>query len=379
MKITILCPNVSSNALGRAHLLYLMLREEYEVEIVGPAADGEIWEPLRNDESINIRIVRSRRILKNISGDIIYASKPLLGSFGIGLLGKFKYKKKLILDIDDWQLGFVLDEYRKLTLFPKIARILKDIFRFYWINSIVNNYICEKLVSFADKITVSNKFLLEKFGGELVRHTRDPEIIDPEKFDRNFLRNKFGIGKSDKVIIFPGTRRSHKGLENLIGAVSSINDKNLKLHIMGSSGDNYSDKIDKLGRSILGERFRGIGIVPFHQISEYLSVSDLVVIPQKRGFSSIGQFPVKLFDAMSMGKPILATNLSDMGEIIGDTGWVINSGDISELEKTIRYIINNPEEAAQKGKSARERFRKYYSMDIERAKLIDHVNQIQGK
>ena len=46
------------------------------------------------------------------------------------------------------------------------------------------------------------------------------------------------------------------------------------------------------------------------------------------------------------------------------------------LEKIIRYIINNPDEAAKRGRSARERFRKYFSIDIESAKLIDRVDQI---
>ena len=46
------------------------------------------------------------RILSSIKGDLIYAVKPKTFSYGYGLIKKFVSKKPLVLDIDDWELGF---------------------------------------------------------------------------------------------------------------------------------------------------------------------------------------------------------------------------------------------------------------------------------
>jgi len=44
---------------------------------------------------------------KRIDADAVYASKPLLTSFGLGLLKKLREHVPLVLDIDDWEMGFV--------------------------------------------------------------------------------------------------------------------------------------------------------------------------------------------------------------------------------------------------------------------------------
>lgn len=46
MKVSILCADLSSNCLGRSYVLARALERRYEVEIIGPAFGGGLWEPL---------------------------------------------------------------------------------------------------------------------------------------------------------------------------------------------------------------------------------------------------------------------------------------------------------------------------------------------
>ena len=111
MKISILTPDLSHNCLGRAYLLAKILQRHYKVEIVGPIFGVGIWEPVANDKSITYKSVKIRGrfkhywqirdLAKKIDGDVVYASKPLFTSFGVGLLKKLFNSKPLILDIDD--------------------------------------------------------------------------------------------------------------------------------------------------------------------------------------------------------------------------------------------------------------------------------------
>ena len=125
MKISILASDSSHNCVGRAYLLAKILEGRYKVKIVGPIfADGS-WEPVISDRSIIYKFVKIygrfkpywqvRELTRKIDGDVIYASKPLLTSFGVGLLKKLFNGKPLILDINDWQMGFVRECYRNLS------------------------------------------------------------------------------------------------------------------------------------------------------------------------------------------------------------------------------------------------------------------------
>ena len=144
-----------------------MLQGHYDVEIIGPILGDGIWKVVSVNEKINIKginygtlskyMLHTSNVLKNISGDIIYVSKPRIESFGIGLLKKFIKKKPVIIDIDDWELVLLKNNYQLLSSSEKIRRIVSPInlHNFYYLST----FLSEKLVRFANEVTVSNRFL----------------------------------------------------------------------------------------------------------------------------------------------------------------------------------------------------------------------------
>jgi len=374
MKISILTPDLSHNCLGRAYLLAKILQRHYEVEIIGPMFGEGIWEPVANDKSIIYKAVKIfgrlkpywqiGELIKKIDGDIIYASKPLFSSFGIGLVKKVLKKKPLILDMDDWQMGFVRENYSRLSIYRRFRFIASSTLYFYSLGSYWNNLINEKLIHFADKISISNNFLKEKFGGTIIWHGRDTDNFDPQKYNKKLLREKYKINDSKKVIMFLGTPREHKGVEILINAVSMIKNKNVVLFVVGiGDNDSYSKKLTKTAKEMLGDKYRGFGIQPFKKIPEFLAIADVVVIPQKNNFATIGQVPAKVFDAMAMAKPIIATNVSDLPEILNECGWIIEPENLEQLAQTIKYVLDNLGDAVEMGWKARKKCIEKYSWD----------------
>ena len=101
MKISILTPDVSTNGFGRAWLLAKLLQNAYDVEIIGPTFGKGIWQPLANLCNFETKTVKGydngtfefKKMLKQITGDVIYSSKPLMTSFGVGLFEKITKKK----------------------------------------------------------------------------------------------------------------------------------------------------------------------------------------------------------------------------------------------------------------------------------------------
>ena len=164
VKISILCFDLSTNAFGRAWLLAQALSGVYDVEIIGTSRKGDTWAPMA-DSKIPVKKFEWKRypgflrikknIIEAIDGDVILASKLMPTSYGIGLQKKYSSGKPLILDIDDWELGF----FYHSGFFGRIGRFLN----LSNPNGLPYAWMMERLVGCADAISVSNRFLQKKF------------------------------------------------------------------------------------------------------------------------------------------------------------------------------------------------------------------------
>jgi glycosyltransferase involved in cell wall biosynthesis len=85
-----------------------------------------------------------------------------------------------------------------------------------------------------------------------------------------------------------------------------IDDPGLILMIVGARMDGRYEK--KLQASKSG-RFFMTGFVPVKELPRYLMLSDVVIIPQRVTPDTVGQIPSKIFDAMSMARPIISTGI----------------------------------------------------------------------
>lgn len=295
-------------------------------------------------------------MIKSIKGDVIYASKLRLPTYGVALLKKFLSNKPVVLDIDDWERSW----YKDLKGLRRWKTILDPTGPFPTEGM-------EHLLRFADEVTtVSTQFQKIYGRGVIIPHGKDTEHFDPAKYDRDALRKELHI-EDFKTIIFLGTPRPHKGLDDIVRAIHMLDRDDIRLMIIGAGADQKYDNILKeLGRGKVILKAE----IPFNDIPVYLNAADLVVLPQKKTMSSYGQIPAKIFDAMAMAKPIITTNVADLRLILDGCGIIVEPGDISELAEKIEWVFSNPHKAEEMGKRAREKCVAEYSWDIMEKKLV---------
>ncbi len=388
MKISILSPDLSNNCFGRAWLLAKLLQRNYDVEVIGPIFGEEIWAPLSDNCDFDIKMVKGhvngrfelRKMLGMISGDIIYASKPMLPSFGVALLKKIISRKPVVLDIDDWQLGFGKEFYDSLNWAKKFKDFMISIQNS---NSYYYNMVLHRFIRFANAITVSGRVLHSIYGGTIIWHGRDVKTFDPCHYDRSLLKKKFLPDKDEDIFIigFIGTPRPHKGIEDIIDAISLIRDKRFLLMIAGIEENNdyhkcLKQRIDRLG---IKENVMCFKQLSFRRLPEFLAITDLIVIPQRRSPASYGQVPAKIFDAMAMAKPIIATRVFEIPDILNDCGWIVEPENPELLAKTIKYVFEHPVEAEGNGRKARDKCVKEYSWDLMEKKLEMLFNRYNNR
>ena len=76
---------------------------------------------------------------------------------------------------------------------------------------------------------------------------------------------------------------------------------------------------------------------------------------------------------MAMSKPIIATRVGDIPEIVGDTGYLVEPSSPQQIAAKIELIFNDLTAANSQGIKARERCIKYYSIDAMATILLDLI------
>ena len=373
MKVSVLAADLSDNATGRADLLARLLSARYDVEVVGPRFGADVWMPAR-EGAIPQRSVRAGRypgfarhipaLLDLVDGDVIVASKPRATSFGLALLARARRRRPLVLDIDDWEIGF----FSRSGPWGRIGRALNVANP----NGLPWTWLAEKLVSRADAITVASRFLERRFGGTLLPHVRDTEAWDPGRYDRAATRRRLGVD-GEKVVMFLGTPRGHKGVDDLVEAVGSLG-PGVILALVGVDAARSGAQ-----RWSAPAYVRVTGEIPFDDVPRYLIGADVVAVPQRDTMDTVGQVPAKLFDAMALARPIVSTSVSMIPEILEGCGVVVEPGNVSALAGAIKRLLDNPVDAADLGRRARERCESRYSFRVARATLFPLIEKLTNQ
>src|SRR2546426_3680315 len=373
IRISILAFDLSDNATGRAELLARLLAQQHEVTIVGPRFGAELWPPVRASAA-TYRSRPGRRypafatdlaaLARLADGDVLYASKPRPTSFGIGLLARRQRPRPLLLDIDDWELGF----FYRSGAWGRLGRALNVGNP----NGLPWTWLCERAVKRADAVTVASRFLESRFGGILIPHVRDTDAWDPARYDRAEARARLGVG-SRPVVMFLGTPRGYKGVDDLVAAVDRLGGDAL-LVLVGADPASSSAR-----RWAASPHVKVIGEVPFDDVPRYLIAADVVAVPQRATSDTLGQVPAKIFDAMALGRPIVATAVSMIPEILEGCGVLVRPGDTTALRVALGRLLDDPASAAELGRRARQRCAERYSFATARAVLFPLIDDLASK
>lgn len=374
-RVAVVAWDVGHNPLGRANVLAEVLGSHFDVEMWGAQFDRygfRVWSPLR-DAPVPVLSFAGHpfpqhqavveAVSEVIDADAIWVSKPRLPSFLVGALAKEKRGVPLVLDVDDHELAF-FDEDRGIDI-ESLGRgdhgnDLLWPFERAWTRA------CDPLIGFADQVTVSNAALQQRYGGLIVPHARDAALFDPDRFDRDEVRQRLGIDPDDRLLVFGGTPRIHKGVVEVLRALEEIDDPRMKLLVFGTREfDDLRPHIGSLERWV-----RAVPYLPFHELPSVLAAADLSCILQDPDHAvSRYQMPAKVTDALAMGVPCLVSRTPPMQELI-EAGVVRAVGPGEPLADAIRHSFSARDETADRAARGRALFLERYSYEAVAAQVV---------
>ncbi|MDD5169199.1 MAG: glycosyltransferase family 4 protein [Syntrophales bacterium] len=166
---------------------------------------------------------------------------------------------------------------------------------------------------------------------------------------------KIGLDSSLHYIGFIGSFLAYQGIDILIEAAPLVLEKNPDTRFLlvgdGPMRSVWSEAGHEKG---LNEHFIFTGHIPYHKVPDYIGAMDICVAPHHRETNQAS--PVKLFDYMACGRPIIASDIDVVREIIAESGCAIlfEPYNYQQLADNILSLLDNPSLSNALGEKGRE-------------------------
>lgn len=244
-------------------------------------------------------------------------------------------------------IGFTAEELRSRSFFRKLRDFLID--KCVTIYIALTNY---------DKFVMTQIMHISENKIRIIHNGIDPKFGEEKPMSRNGY----------PIIGIVARLTKQKGISYLIKAIPIIAEKykNVKVLIAGS-GEEESTLRNLANRVGVLKRIEFLGYVK--DVASIINCMDIFVLP------SIWEgFPYVLLEAMLLKKPIVATNIFGVNEIIEHekTGILVEPRNPDSMADAIIELLSNKKKAQSLGNVARRRVLNYFTLD----KTISRIEQL---
>ncbi|MGB2982717.1 MAG: glycosyltransferase, partial [Candidatus Bipolaricaulia bacterium] len=179
-------------------------------------------------------------------------------------------------------------------------------------------------------------------------------------------------------VIYLGQVSEDRGALEMIDAMRALADCRTELILMGSTSGSVASLLE-------GSRpDTAVTVIPWkppREAYEVLARADIGLVclhPLPRFQTAL---PVKLFEYMAAGIPVIASDFPLWREIVDGAacGLLVDPLDASAIAGAIRYLVDHPEERSRMGKNGRAAVEERCNWEHEAAKLLDLYFKIFGE
>ena len=158
------------------------------------------------------------------------------------------------------------------------------------------------------------------------------------------------------TLAYAGQLYAHKGVDLLLEALADLPEAEL-LIIGGLPNDPQRSRLERLGEKLgVADRIRVTGPQPYARVPELLTEADVALLPLAEGIvARCFTSPLKLFDYLAAGMPIVAVDYPTIREILrdGENCLLVPPNDPAALAAAIRRLLTDRVLASRLGHQAR--------------------------
>lgn len=212
--------------------------------------------------------------------------------------------------------------------------------------------------SLAGLVTITDelKALYVREGFEPRRVLVWPDAVDLEAFARTAPRAdvlaRAGVRPDAFVAVYCGHLYRNRGVEEILGAAARLPDVEFLM-----VGGWEKDVEDRRREAAALRNVRFLGFVPNGRVPDFLAAADVLLMPYSSACSTAAWMsPLKLFEYMAAGRPIVATDLPAIRRHLRDGGNAVLAApdDAAALAAAISRVRADPSFGSGLGQRARE-------------------------
>lgn len=294
------------------------------------------------------------------------------------------YKKAISIDADIYHfhdpelilIGLILKSRNKKVIYDVHEDVPRDILSKDWIPTPFRNLTAlafEKLENFAapkfDAIVTATPFIGKRF------LKLNPLTIDINNYPilTELVTPESSSPEKEKSVCYVGGICQIRGILEMVQAIG-MTDTTL---LLGGSFSNAGEKAK--AESLTGwQNVRSLGQLNRQEVADVLSRSVAGLVLFHPAPNHVDAQPNKMFEYMSAGIPVIASNFPLWREIIegNNCGICVDPLNPQEISEAIQYLINHPQAAAEMGKNGREAVETKYNWEQEAQKLLSLYQEI---
>lgn len=353
VRVLALHPNLGSCAARRTQIEGVDVHYVGQMHAPKPEGDSGRFGPWQLTRVVFASTLGMLREVAKDPGDVLHLGKaqPINGSAAL-LGGKLLRSTPLYLDCDDYEAranAFSAEWQRK------IFAAFED-----------------NLPRFAEGITVNTTFLRERYidmGYPARRIVHVPNGIDADRFralkdtQADRIRARLAVD-NQRVVAYVGslTFVNHR-VDLLLDAFALVaaecSDVVLVLVGAGADAQELRVRAERLG---LADRVIFVGYVPPSISPYYLKIAHVSVDPVDDDAVARARSPLKIFESMAVGTPVVAGDVGDRREILADgrAGLLVAPGDCKALACGILELLKDEDKRVSMAEMALGASEKYY-------------------
>jgi glycosyltransferase involved in cell wall biosynthesis len=175
------------------------------------------------------------------------------------------------------------------------------------------------------------------------------------------VRERLGLPIATPVVLYTGTFEPYQGLDLLLAAAKLVRDVTADARYVLVGGDaeqtaHVRTQAEKLG---LSDKVLVVGERPADEIPGYLDAADVLVSPRSTGTNT----PLKIYQYLRAGKPIVATRLLTHTQVLTDEIAILTEPTPQAFAEGIVRALGDDVLARRIGEQARMLAETRYSYD----------------
>jgi glycosyltransferase involved in cell wall biosynthesis len=217
---------------------------------------------------------------------------------------------------------------------------------------------------------------LEQIGIPSERRSHIPNGVDGARFTplslprKRALRSQLALPLDAPIVIFTGRLSIEKQVDQLVSIWPAVRAVHPEARLLLLGTGNEEARLKKMAGS--GVDFLGL----VEDVAPYLQASDLFVLPSaSEGLSNA------LLEALATGLPAVVTAVGGATDVIKhrETGWLIKTDDVSELQNAILTLLTNMEYCQSMGRRAHNMITQNYSLQVTATNLFQLYRRLSRK